>query len=239
MSCSTKPGVSWAINIIHDVFGVTITSGTWHQLRSAAFSVPGQIPSRTRCDAHEIVSSVNRLARAGDGKYSDGSSIDKYDLRAEALSVAGITTRSTVQVLHFITKFDVKEVVDLAHKVSKTAQAKCSGCSTPRPGVAWSYMGTELSASCKHCGKNFGNCHINSATGETQPVDAAGNPEGEDFLVTTNGGVACRSCGNTDGTWFFPARDGGFPTFTLDPKWDKRTFVCGKCHTLNKAPLAA
>lgn len=232
MSCATKAGVVWALNAIKEVHGQKITQGTWHHLRAAAFASPGAVPSRARADGYEIISAVDGIAKANNFCYEDGSEIKKRDIRAEAIMSVGKTTKSTCQVISFMCQFDMKEIIETAQAASNTAQTKCGKCSSPRPKTEWKVEGDNAIVSCGECGAEIARCSRKQATqtaGKRSPPNSA---KGQ-FSQNESGDFSCHLCGQDDVSYFYPAKGDGFPTHGLDPLWDRQTYLCGKCHSIN------
>jgi predicted RNA-binding Zn-ribbon protein involved in translation (DUF1610 family) len=235
LSCASKPGVKWALDAIEDVLGVRVAQGTWHQLRNAAFSSPGSVQSRARADANEIIAIADLIAKENDGRYEDGSAIDKTELRAEALSSLGQTTRSTCHVFTFMSRFDMKDLIDAANTVSNHAQKKCESCSSHRCKAEWDIKEDVLTASCEECSSEIARCSKKSISKSVSAQEYVVRISNKNtFIRDENGSFSCHSCGNADGSFFYPSRGDGFPTHGLDPLWDRKTYICGKCHSVNQ-----
>lgn len=235
MSCASKPGVKWALDAIEDVLGVRVTQGTWHQLRNAAFSSPGSVQSRARADANEIISIADLIAKENDGCYEDGSTIDRSELRAEALSSLGQTTRSTCHVFTFMSRFDMKDLIEAANTVSNHAQKDCESCSSHRCKAEWDIKEDVLTASCMECSSEIARCSKKSVSKSVGPQEYSVRISNKNtFIRDENGSFSCHRCGNADGSFFYPSREDGFPTHGLDPLWDRKTYICGKCHSINQ-----
>lgn len=235
MSCATKPGVKWVIEAIREISGPSISQGTWHQLRNAAFSTRGAVPSRARAEAYEIAAAADLIARANRYRRQDGSIIDKKDMRAEALESIGKTTKGTCLVVEFMSKFQMTEIIEAANTASNVGQTKCDSCSASRPTVEWRVGESSVTASCGECGCEIAKCvrHDTKPHPKVTPHQDTSLIEGRrEFTRDGSGGVSCRSCGNSDLSWFFPCR-GDRPTHGLDPLWDRKSYFCGKCNNIN------